>query len=86
MKFWEKVDEQRLKQNVKISDNQFGFMPGRSTTKTVHLLRQLIERYRERRRNLHLVFTDLKKAYDKVTRELLGWTLMKKRVPSNILA
>jgi len=47
IKLWEKVDEHMLKQNVKISDNQFGFMSGRSTTKTIHLLRQLIKRFRE---------------------------------------
>ena len=29
MKLWERVIEHRLSQNVKISDNQSGFMPGR---------------------------------------------------------
>ena len=56
-------------------------MPGRSTTETIHLLRQLIERFRERKRNLHLVFIDLEKAYNKVSREVLWWTLMKKGDP-----
>jgi len=27
MKLWERVIEHRLKQNVKISENQFGFIP-----------------------------------------------------------
>ena len=41
MKLWERVIEHRLKRNVTISENQFGFMPGRSTTEAIHLLRQL---------------------------------------------
>jgi len=47
MKLWERVIEHMLRQNVKISKNQFGFMPGRSMTEAIHLLRQLIERFRE---------------------------------------
>ena len=85
MKLWERVIEYRLRQNVTILKNQFGFMPGRSTTEATHLLRQLIERFRERERNLHMVFIDLEKTYDQVPRELLWWTLMKRESPSNIL-
>jgi len=80
IKLGERVIEHRLRQNVKISGNLFGFMPGRSTTETIHLLRQLIERFRERR-NLNMVFIVLEKAYDKMPREVLWWTLMRKGVP-----
>jgi len=81
MKFWERVIEHRLRQNVKISKNQFGLMPRGSTTEAIHLFRQLIEQFRVRRRNLHMIFINLEKSYDKVPRELLWWTLMKKGVP-----
>jgi len=82
MKLWERVIEHRLRQNVTISENQFRFMPGRSTTEAIHLLCQLIEWFRERR-NLLIVFIDLEKAYDNVSRarEVLWWTMMKKGVP-----
>ena len=35
MKLWERVIEHRLRQNVTISENQFGFMPERSTTEAI---------------------------------------------------
>ena len=50
-------------------------------TEAIHLIRQLIERFRERSRNLHMVFIDLEKIYDKMPTEILWWTLTKKGVP-----
>ena len=35
MKLWERVIERRLRRDVAISENQFGFMPGRSTIEAI---------------------------------------------------
>ncbi|GJV88104.1 retrovirus-related pol polyprotein LINE-1 [Tanacetum coccineum] len=56
-------------------------MPGRSTTEAIHLLRSLMEKYRERQRDLHMTFLDLEKAYHSVPRELLWRTLRDKGTP-----
>lgn len=36
-----------------ISNNQFGFMLGKSTMKAIHFMKQMIESYRARKRFAH---------------------------------
>jgi predicted O-methyltransferase YrrM len=51
--------------------NQFGFMSGRSIIEAIFVQRQLMERYMEQKKDLHMIFIDHEKAHDKVT-----WNVM----------
>ena len=53
MKLWERVIEHRLRAITRVSMNKFGFMPRRSTMEAIFLIRQVMERYREKKKPTH---------------------------------
>ena len=80
VKLWERIIEARLREIVIISENQFGFRPGMSTTEPVFPLRQLQEKCREKNKDLHIVFVDLEKTFDRIPMDLIWWCLRTKEV------
>ena len=77
MKVMERVIECRLQEIVDVDAMQFGFMPGRGTTDLIFIDRQLLEKCIEKNRNLYFAFIDLEKAFDRVPRRIVQWSLRK---------
>ena len=48
-------------------------------------LRQLMKNFQAKRKNLHMVFIDLEKAYDIVSRDLIWWILNKRNAPRDYI-
>ncbi|VDP34157.1 unnamed protein product [Heligmosomoides polygyrus] len=88
IKVYERLVDSRLRRMVAISQEQWGFMPERSTTDTIFIARQVMEKYREKRETkaLYLAFLDLEKAYDRLSRVVLWNSLRGRGVPERLIS
>ena len=77
MKVVERIIETIIRQMVDIDEMQFGFMPGKGTTDAIFILRQVQEKFLSKDKLLYFAFVDLEKAFDRVPREILWWSLRK---------
>jgi hypothetical protein len=85
MKLCGRIIEHRLMGVTNVTENQFGLMPGRSTMEAIFLIRQLMKRCREQKKDLHMIFIDLEKVFDKVPRNIMWWALQKHKVSSKYI-
>ena len=77
MKVLERIVDGLIRQLVSINDSQFGFVPGRGTTDTIFVVRQLQEKYLAANKRLYMAFVALEKAFDRVPRKIIWWALRK---------
>jgi Reverse transcriptase (RNA-dependent DNA polymerase) len=76
MKVVERVLENRIREQVSIDEMQFGFTPSKETTDTIFIVRQIQEKFRAKKQEaVYCAVVDLEKAYDRVPREVVKWTL-----------
>ena len=71
IKLWEGIIEARIRKEVTIAEQQYGFIPERSTTEAIFCLRMLLKKWTEGHKEVHCALIDLEKAYDRVSREEL---------------
>ena len=77
MKILERSMDGLIRQLVSIDHSQFGFVPGRGTTDTIFVVRQLQEKYLAANKRLYMAFIDLENAFDRVPRKIIWWALRK---------
>ena len=74
MKIIERVDSV-IRSHVDIGSMQFGFMPDRGNTDAIFILLQLQEKYLGKQKLMYFAFVNLEKAFDRVLRKALWWTM-----------
>ena len=60
-----------------IDDMQFGFMKGKGTNDAIFMARQMQENFTAKCKQLYFGFVDLKKAFERVPREVISWAMHK---------
>ena len=75
MKILERIVDSLIRQLVSIDDFQFGFVPGRGTTDTIFVVRQLQEKYLAANKSHYMAF--IEKAFDRVPQKVIWWVLRK---------
>jgi hypothetical protein len=84
LKIIEGIVEHRLRKAISINSIHYGFIPGRGTVKAVYIMREIQEKTLEGNKKKYWAFVDLEKAFDRVQRELIYWSLRNRGVTEEL--
>jgi len=86
-KVYNKILLNRIRPHVDpiLSKNQAGFRPGRSCAQQIHILRRIMEGFKEYQLPLTVTFVDFKKAFDSINRTAMFSVLRHYSIPKTIV-
>ena len=75
-----------MRKKIQLNNRQKGFVPVDGCFENVSILKKIIEYQRKKKKAYQIVFLDLAKAFDTVSHESIKKALMRKGVPTEIIA
>ena len=77
MKVIERLMEKIIRERIFVNDMEFGFMTGQGTMIAMFIVRQLQKKHLAKNSKLYFAFVDLEKAFDRVPKKVIWWTMGK---------
>ena len=85
MKIVERVLERRMRALVNLDKFQFGFMPEKETRNTLYIIKRRQEEYRNMDKKLYMCFVDMEKAFDRLPRKVIEWSMRQRGLPEMLV-